>query len=111
MRVTNHLLTGMILQAAVSHLPWAFPLSTAKLEDSDSLDWRASDAISSCIYGCLDVLLVLEGWDKCKVLFKTKLPAKINDVTISSGDLLHIYIRIESKKITLDDFKSSIMWV
>lgn len=48
---------------AVSHR--AFPLSTAKLEDSDSLDWRASDAISSCIYGCLDVLLVLEGWDKC----------------------------------------------
>lgn len=81
---------------AVSHR--AFPLSTAKLEDSDSLDWRASDAISSCIDGCLDVLLVLEGWDKCKVLFKTNLPAKISDVIISSGDLLHIHIRIESKK-------------
>ena len=66
---------------AVSHR--AFPLSTAKLEDSDSLDWRASDASSSCIYGCLDGLLVLDGWEKCKCCLTKKLPAKISDVIIS----------------------------
>ena len=40
------------------------PLSTAKLEDSDSLDWREKVMQSVSLHGCLDVLLVLDGWDK-----------------------------------------------
>ena len=53
--------------------------------------WTGSDAISSCIYGCLDVLLVLEGWEKCKCCLTKKLPAKISDVIISVVIYAYLY--------------------